>query len=209
MWVAAGLAAINAVSAFVTRTRAARVIGNGSSSDVRAWDDSARALEQLQGVASLLSIAVLVLVIVWSYQAHSVTQQLWRGERKWGHGWTVAAWFIPIANLVMPKLVISEIERIAGAPRTPTGVDSAWRARTPIAIGRIGWVLIVAGNLVVAAGTSVVNNVDFTLEQADFGAGMQGVGHVIQALAYGCGARYFRQLGRWLTPAHAQLSQVV
>jgi Domain of unknown function (DUF4328) len=53
-----------------------------------------------------------VVFLVW---LHRASTNLWNTGHamKWRPGWTVGAWFIPLANLVLPLLVIREVDRSA------------------------------------------------------------------------------------------------
>ena len=42
------------------------------------------------------------------YKSSSNTKVWTKSERKWTEGWAIGGWFIPIANLVLPFLVIKE-----------------------------------------------------------------------------------------------------
>ncbi|GAA4593057.1 hypothetical protein BJY16_000838 [Actinoplanes octamycinicus] len=52
----------------------------------------------------------VVTFLVW---LHRASVNLWTtGHRlKWRPGWTIGAWFIPLANLVLPLLVVREIDQ--------------------------------------------------------------------------------------------------
>ena len=47
--------------------------------------------------------------------------------RSWSSGWAVGGWFIPLAALVIPRLVLSEIERISHPDNGPAPIGAGWR----------------------------------------------------------------------------------
>ena len=56
----------------------------------------------------LIWLATLIILIVFMYKSSSNTKAWTKSERKWTEGWAIGGWFIPIANLVLPFLVIKE-----------------------------------------------------------------------------------------------------
>ncbi len=54
-----------------------------------------------------------VLLMVWLNLAYKAGQSRGAIDRTWSSGWTVGAWFIPFANLAIPKLVVNEVDRMS------------------------------------------------------------------------------------------------
>lgn len=77
-------------------------------------------------VAEVLYLPIFVLLVVWTFQAHRASRQLWPYDRRWGAKWAVGGWFVPVAWFVIPPRVLSEIRRIAMAERKDDRVDSSW-----------------------------------------------------------------------------------
>jgi hypothetical protein len=74
--------------------------------DYRDADD---AVGGAQGWLAIIGIAVLVLVMIYLFRASKNTA-LWRPDRPtWAAGWTIGAWFIPLANAIIPCMVVCEI----------------------------------------------------------------------------------------------------
>ncbi len=62
-------------------------------------------------VSNLGSLAVLVcgvLFVIWAYRAAKAARMLGLAGQ-WGPGWFIGAWFIPVANLVIPYLCIKSL----------------------------------------------------------------------------------------------------
>lgn len=62
-------------------------------------------------IASALSIAQIIVGLVWFYRASDNVTRRGLSDRKWGPGWAVGAWFIPLANAILGFLAIREIWR--------------------------------------------------------------------------------------------------
>lgn len=205
LWAAAGLAALAALMSIAALTAFNSYWNSpvGSRAESSAYDDWIAfddALSGFAGFTAICGIVLFILLIIWMHKAHTTTQQLWQGSRQWTSGWTIGGWFIPIANLVIPKLVLSEIERIALAPRVGGAVDASFKTRPTLAVGKLWWTGIVVGwvfNLV-ASALSGDEASDTDLR----------VGYVFNALGLAAlaasgvfGALYVRRLGRRLSDA--------
>ncbi|MFG2099037.1 DUF4328 domain-containing protein [Micromonospora echinaurantiaca] len=92
------------------------------------------------GVLYLLSfVAAGVLVIIWTYRARRNLDAFPGNRADLSAGWAIAAWLVPLANLVMPFVVLAELAR-----------DSLWRERTPPLVGVwwAGWLSFTIGDRV-------------------------------------------------------------
>ena len=74
----------------------------------------------------LTQLAIVVLFIVWQFRAAKNNEALDRRGARFGPGWSIGAWFIPLANLVIPVMIIQDLWRGA-TPSTERG-DLAWRS---------------------------------------------------------------------------------
>jgi Domain of unknown function (DUF4328) len=61
----------------------------------------------------LFAIPVFVLLVLWLWRAYSNVDNLDVGPRRYGRGWAIGAWFVPIANLFIPKQLINDSWRAA------------------------------------------------------------------------------------------------
>jgi hypothetical protein len=134
---AVGLAASAAVlTAAVARVFAASVAGWGTYQSYSAADDESGMggllrTAAIAGVLNYLTMAVAgVLVLVWLYRARVNAETISPVPPRLGRGWTVGAWFVPIANLVLVPMVVAEVWRASTARSgRPTGVTTtvtAW-----------------------------------------------------------------------------------
>jgi hypothetical protein len=86
-------------------------------------DDFVSGASVFYGIAQLL---IVVLFIVWQYRVAKNNEALDRPHPRFGPGWSIGAWFIPLANLVIPVLIVQDLWRGA-TPTTPRG-DPRWRS---------------------------------------------------------------------------------
>jgi hypothetical protein len=62
-----------------------------------------------------LWVASAIAFISWMHRAYSNIDALPGAYRRWGAGWTIGAWFVPILNFFRPKQLIDDIWR-SGRP---------------------------------------------------------------------------------------------
>jgi len=97
-------------------------------------------------------VAAPVAVAVWMHRAYGNLGLLGPGPVRWSPGWAAGAWFVPVANLVVPAVITSELWSASGPTdgRPSTAMATWWAA----------WV----GGLVLAAVSFPLH-----LAAADFG----------------------------------------
>jgi hypothetical protein len=95
-------------------------------------DDLANAAAAILGV---LGLATAVVFIIWMWRAAKNNEALGRMNPRLGPGWSIGGWFIPIANLVIPILIMQDLWR--GSDPTVARGDPGWR--TSRGSGLIGW----------------------------------------------------------------------
>ena len=205
-WAVAALSVILAVISLVGLTtfnsfwdaRPGSIAEADAGDNVDAADS---AINGLGGAAIMVAVVIFVLIVVWTYQAHKATQALWRGTRTWSSGWSVGGWFIPLANAVIPRLVLTEIEKIALAPRTDGVVGEDWRKRPTAAAGWLWWVFFIVGTSVFFFGFGSFDDPVGTPTSWRVGYWMTAVGSAALAVSGCFGAIYVRRIGRALSPA--------
>lgn len=92
---------------------------------------SDRALQQRDTLMTILllvmTLVLLVLFIVWTYQAHrssAVERQFLRHDS----GWAIGSWFVPFLNLVRPPQMVQDVHRGAAQGRSTPLVGAWWIA---------------------------------------------------------------------------------
>ena len=95
-------------------------------------DDLAKAAAAIYG---LLGLATAVVFIIWMWRAAKNNEALGRMNPRFGPGWSIGGWFIPIANFVIPILIMQDLWR-GSDPGVSRG-DPGWR--TSRGSGLFGW----------------------------------------------------------------------
>jgi len=163
-------------------------VSTRESSAANNWSTWESVYGVIYVISLILTIPIAILLIIWTYNAHKASGSLEPGPRKWGRGWSIGAWFIPIANYILLPLVLAEIHKIASAERTGGKVTGDWpRRSTPAsvvlwfvfyAIG--GWALFIGNSIVVddyASWDSYRGGLVITL----VGLGLSGVATALAA----------------------------
>ena len=170
----AGLAAFGAVS-FAMES------GDFDEAAVRSAGDITEALGSPGTVLGLAMMAMLlgsVLLIIWMYQAHRAAGSRGATGTTWSPGWAIGSWFIPIANLVLPKLVVGEIDRMSHPDAGPEPIEDRWKRVPAMMVGHWWWALtLVSGVLMMIGFGMIAEQIDsFTLDEQTYRAGLQATG---------------------------------
>jgi Domain of unknown function (DUF4328) len=131
-----------------------------TTNDVGGW----MVLGQL---ASLLTVAVLVLRMIWVFRATQATRSLGFATRR-SAGWACAGWLIPVVNLWWPYQAVRDAS--AGASVPPRTVMWWWLTYLVGSIGggigvMVSWALPVGGAVVAVAVPTAFSLVSAVLER--------------------------------------------
>jgi hypothetical protein len=77
-----------------------------------------------------LYIATAIVFIPWFYGAYRNLSRLGINDLRWGKGWAIGAWFVPLLNFVRPKSIANDIWR---------GSDPDLPARAGLPSGGVPW----------------------------------------------------------------------
>ena len=141
--IAAGVMAVLASGLYITTYR---ILKSRNSTPADAFD-VANAADGLAALALLLAIVVFVLIIIWLNQAFDSAASRGATGTTWSSGWAVGGWFIPLANLVIPKLVFNEVDRMSRPELAPEPIGTTWKGMPRTLVGDMWWVLYVAGTI--------------------------------------------------------------
>ena len=131
----------------------------------------------MSGLFGLLSIAILVTLIVFLWRA-SANTKLWQGANpRFRVGWTIGAWFIPFANLVLPAMVVQDIWH-----RSPTLDPNGHRHQEPSTLIGWWWVTWIASYLLRTVGGTPGDSSD-TLTELSSGDTLRAIGAVLTIAA--------------------------
>lgn len=101
-----------------------------------------------------LAIAIsAVLLIVFLYRASKALSARGPEGTTWGTGWTIGGWFVPIANLIIPRLVVGELEKIAQVPYGGVPIGAEWKRAHRSVVSDGWWLMWVAGQATTWIGT--------------------------------------------------------
>ena len=188
-----GAVMVNEASTF------ARVTGpsSGPLSDLTAAEELSAGVVGFFGLAAL---TVFVLMVVWLYQAYKAVDRHGVTGTSWSRGWAVGAWFIPFANLVIPKLVVNEVDRISAAAEE--GRLDSWRQRRTLGVANGWWISLVLGSVLFVGGGGLseaqVDAAAPDLELYETGLWLQAVGLFVYGLAGFLGSTVVRTIGNRL-----------
>jgi hypothetical protein len=76
-------------------------------------------------LSGLVALAIFVLLVIWLYRAAKNNEALGRQNPRLGPGWAIGGWFIPVANLVIPFIIMDDVWR--GADPSIARGDPGWR----------------------------------------------------------------------------------
>jgi hypothetical protein len=211
LWATGALSLAAAIGAFASTASFSRFDNEtGVSAKAAAYDDWAdieTTYDFLAGLTALVWIAELIVMIIWLNKAHKTTQRLWSGNRRWSSGWTVGGWFIPLANFIIPRKVIVEIEQIATAPRTNAQIGDNWATGPTSKSGWVWWLTVTLGIFLTFIGSGIGGDSASTASEIKSTYILEGLGRLAIGVGMASGAVYFRGLGRRLSPAGMALGR--
>jgi hypothetical protein len=141
--------------------------------------------EDISSTASALTfmvaIALFVLMIIWLTKARRTANRFGGTETNWSPGWAIGAWFIPLANFILVKLIFMEVERLSTPAADPVPVGTRWK-RTRLNPDGWWWFFLGITAVVVAiVGNSLSDVGDEGL--FEFDSGQYRAGLIIGAVA--------------------------
>jgi ABC-type Fe3+ transport system permease subunit len=101
--------------------------------------DRAQSSDDLVSAASLVFLVLFIgtaaCFITWMWRAAKNNEALGRQNPRFGPGWAIGGWFIPIANFVIPLLIMQDLWR--GSDVTSERGSIGWRRAK--GSGLVGW----------------------------------------------------------------------
>ena len=101
------------------------------------------------GFQTMLLLIAAGVFITWFFQAYKNLRRLGVQNMRWGNGWAVGAWFVPILGLWRPKQIANDIWR--GSERG-TEVHAGWKQVPVPGFVHWWWGLFIAQGLITYAG---------------------------------------------------------
>ena len=132
-----------------------------ASSGTPVIEDAKLVADGWSGMGFLAMFVVGSLVLAWTFRTSRIMDVRGATGRRWRGGWTIGSWFVPIASLILPRLVFSELEKIAQVPFDSDEVADHWKSMQRSTLGDLWW-LLWTGSLVVLQVSQML-----TLDGAD------------------------------------------
>lgn len=95
----------------------------------------------LVGLVAMAWIASGVVGLVWLHKVSKAADARGAASRRWRGGWFIGAWVVPVANLVLPRLMMSELDRVFQTPYDGTPIGERWRTRDRTWLLDVWWAL--------------------------------------------------------------------
>jgi hypothetical protein len=169
MFVLDGIAALISAFAFARRLLVIEDIEQGDFTDdlFRRAEDADDLVDTTGVIFLLLLLATAVLFIIWMSRAARNNEALGRDLPRLSAGWAVGGWFIPLANFVIPVLIMQDLWRGSNAS-IPRG-DMRWRIANRSALVGWWWGTFVLTFLRIGPGDGAADSVDLDqLRATDF-----------------------------------------
>ncbi len=125
VWILAAIQVPALYFAIRQRTLFDEVVDNESFRAALDLEDAENTWLGLNLLSLLLLLTSTVLLMVWMYRLYGQATSLGASDFRMRRGFTIGAWFIPIANVVMVPMMLSDLDRTMRAERLPIG--RRWR----------------------------------------------------------------------------------
>jgi hypothetical protein len=108
-----------------------------TGSPMGAYETSLSSITTLAAVvggALVLQAGVGLAFLAWLYQARKGSERLSRAAHRYGRGWAIGAWFVPVVNLLLPPLIVTDVLQASSTEAAPrTRSVTAWWIATLLA----------------------------------------------------------------------------
>lgn len=193
MVAALAVVAIVAAIVFVTEIEQLGALSDRteSFSEFTRRIDLANRIDSLNDAFLGITLIVAVVFIMWMWRAAKNNEALGRQQPRFRPGWAIGGWFIPLANLVIPVLIMQDLWR--GSDQSIPRGDMRWKIADRSALVGWWWGLLFASRVFNAIGNSIGDNGGLTnLRQ---GIAIQTVGTAITIVAAVLAVLVVRRLG--------------
>lgn len=93
---------------------------------------------------AILRFATIVAFLFWFARAYYNLPRFGLAELRYGRGWSIGAWFVPILNLFRPKQIADDVWR--GSEALREGEPAGWRERPVAGLVHWWWGLLLLGS---------------------------------------------------------------
>ena len=119
----------------------------------RAIDAEATAFGFL-GLALIGYLVTAVIFITWFFHAYRAGASRGATGRTWATGWTIGGWALPLANFVIPKLVMNEVDRMSSPDGGDPPIGDRWKPLPRLEASDTWWGLFLVGAVTTAVGSN-------------------------------------------------------
>ena len=175
--VCAGVAALAVAVAVSNRLSVIDDLENGRFTFdlIQRANDADDAVDATAAVLVLITVATAIVWIIWQWRCAKNAEVLGNTAPRFGPGWSIGAWFIPLANFVIPVLIVQDLWR-ASAPGARPGT---WRKERGSALIGFWWAAFLLGAVLMQA----TGEDDATLDELRTTNGAALAGVVATAIA--------------------------
>ena len=113
--------------------------GSGTYRDLERFTSTNADIGWLDDLLPFAGGASLLLFLGWLYRTRRELDHLDGAAPRWGWGWTVVGWLVPVANLVVPAMVVADVARESRPAYART------QRRLATALVWLGWLAVLSG----------------------------------------------------------------
>ncbi|MEV7088883.1 DUF4328 domain-containing protein [Streptomyces sp. NPDC093085] len=152
--------------------------------------DAADASYALAGVAQTVAmLATAVVFLVWFHRVRRNAQVLDPAAQRMAPGWAIGAWFVPFANLVLPRRIAGDIWKASGR-RGPDGAP-----QVSYVLVNLWWTVYLVSLVVAQLGTRLYLQAE-EAEEVRSGASVIFAGDLLDIVAAVFAVLFVRKLTR-------------
>ena len=105
-------------------------------------------------IAFIGYLVTAVIFITWFFQAYRAAASRGATARTWAAGWAIGGWAIPLANFIIPKLVMNEVDRMSNPEAGDPPIGDRWRSLPRLEASDTWWGLFLLGAITTAVGSN-------------------------------------------------------
>lgn len=198
-WIAATVYGVSAVIFAMTWSDWSAYM-NGDGRFASLWSSDTNALDSAAW-ANLCMWVAGILFIIWLFNAYLSAKSRGANQRRWGPGWAIGGWFIPLANLVIPKMVVNEVDRMSSPQAGTPPINERWKHVRRMRSSDAWWFLLLLGTATYWTGWGVYYSTPtFDADGTGAGYALMATGQGVLALTAALAGSVTIAIGRRLQP---------
>jgi FtsH-binding integral membrane protein len=138
LFIGMALSSVALLVTFLNRISAINDFQNNRFAGAQPLRDADDAVSGAASFYTIFRVAIIVVFIIWMWRASkNALEVLGRERPTFTPGWSIGGWFIPLANFVIPVMIIQGLWR-ASAPGTAPG--TTWRDAKGSGLVIVWWI---------------------------------------------------------------------